>query len=218
MRKQPLKSYEYIEKLLGDEADLMRRARQHSESIGLEAISISATEARLIAFQLKLIGAKKVVEIGTLTGLSALYILEALPSDGYLWTLEKSPDHQKLAENVLADAIKARRCEIILGDAQEKLPSLNSQGPFDAVFIDGNKAAYLDYFDWASSNVKVGGLIVVDNVFLSGAVWGGETQQKFNSKQISQVQAMNQKAFSDAGFHSVIIPTEEGLLVCKKQF
>jgi predicted O-methyltransferase YrrM len=133
-----------------------------------------------------------------------------------LWTLEKSPEHAARAAQVLADEIKKGRCHIVIGDALEKLPSLNSEGPFDCIFIDGNKAAYLKYFEWALANVSKGGLILVDNIFLAGAVWGDQTVQKFNEKQISNVQAMNAKAFSTEGLLTSVVPTLEGLLVCKK--
>ncbi|MBC7419119.1 MAG: O-methyltransferase [Bdellovibrio sp.] len=217
MRKLKPKSYDYIEKLAPLETELMQEARKNSEKLGLETISISATEAGLIKYHLQSVQAKKVVEIGTLTGLSALHVLSVLPDGGKLWTLEKSEEHAKLAELVLKDEIQNNRCEILIGDAREKLKELNSQAPFDAVFIDGNKAAYLDYFNWAYENVREGGMILVDNIFLAGAVWGGKTSQNFNAKQIRTVQDMNEKAFSDKKLISVIVPTEEGLLVCKKQ-
>lgn len=217
MRKTNPKSYEYIEKLLGGESALMLRARENSEKLGLGAISISLTEAQLIKFHLSAIQPRRVVEIGTLTGLSALHILEVLPIDGKLYTLEKSVEHANLANNVLQDPIQNQRCEIIVGDAQESLKILSSKGPFDAVFIDGNKGAYLEYFNWAVENVRAGGLIFVDNIFLAGAVWGDQTKQRFNTKQIGVVQQMNQLAFEDPKkIRSVIVPTEEGLLIAQK--
>lgn len=217
MRKTNPKSYEYIEKLLGGESALMLKARENSEKLGLGAISISLTEAQLIKFHLSAIQPRRVVEIGTLTGLSALHILETLPKDGVLYTLEKSVEHANLAKEVLQDSIQNQRCEVIVGDAQECLKTLKKKGPFDAVFIDGNKGAYLDYFNWASENVRTGGLIFVDNIFLAGAVWGDETKQRFSAKQIGVVQQMNQLAFADPKkFRSVIVPTEEGLLIVQK--
>ncbi len=212
MRKIVRKSYEYIESLGPTENEPMQKSRQASESLGLDAISLSATEGSLIQFFIGSCGAKKVVEIGTLTGLSALYILRALPSDGQLWTLEKSTQHADLAAEVLTD----ERCRILVGDAEIKMQELNSEGPFDVIFIDGNKAAYLTYFQWAVSNTRPGGLILVDNVFLSGAVWGDQTTQRFNEKQIAAVKKMNQLAFEDSKLSSVIIPTDEGLLVSRK--
>jgi predicted O-methyltransferase YrrM len=133
-----------------------------------------------------------------------------------VWTLEKSPEHAAAASKILETFISDGRCEIVVGDAREKLESLSTSGPFDLVFIDGNKAAYLDYFNWAVRNVRAGGLIVADNVFLSGAVWGDSTDQKFNEKQIGAVRKMNELAFSDKNLKSFFIPTEEGMLVCKK--
>ena len=217
MRKSIPKSYEYIEKLLSPESTLMQEARANSEQLGLQTISISATEAALIRFHLEGIQAKKMVEIGTLTGLSALHFLSSLPEDGFLWTLEKSPQHAELAKKVLAREIQKKRCEILLGDARETLKVLSEKAPFDAVFIDGNKAAYLDYFHWAIQNIRVGGLILIDNVFLAGAVWGDLTQQKFSDKQISIVQRVNEMAFENSTLRSVLLPTEEGLLICQKQ-
>lgn len=216
MRKQNPKSYEYIESLMTPETELMEKARAGAKDLGLDTISVSQTEASILKFLISTNACKKVVEIGTLTGLSALYILEALPTDGVLWTLEKSAEHIEKASDVLASEIEKGRCVIVGGDALEKLPTLNSSGPFDAIFIDGNKAAYLKYFDWALENVSAGGLILVDNIFLAGAVWGDQTLQRFNEKQILNVQTMNKKAFATQGLTSTVIPTSEGLLVCKK--
>ncbi len=216
MRKNNPKSYEYIEKLAPAESELMQVARKNSDKIGLGSISISSTEAQIMKFHLSALRPKKVVEIGTLTGLSALHILEIIPADGVLFTLEKSLEHVSLAKEVLDEDIKNGRCEIVVGDAQLNLKMLSSKGPFDAVFVDGNKAAYLDYFNWAIENTKMGGLIFVDNIFLAGAVWGDETKQRFNRKQIDAVNQMNHLAFNHEKLRSVVIPTEEGLLISQK--
>lgn len=224
MRKNTLKSYEYIEKIIPKESDLMFEARKASESLGLDSISISATEAQLIKFQLRQIQAQCVIEIGTLTGLSALHILQILPKDGFLLTLEKSEQHANLAQEALQDPIQLGRCQIQVGDAREILKSLEMAikektftKKIDAVFIDGNKSAYLDYFLWAIENVRSGGLIFVDNIFLAGAVWGDQTKQKFNQKQIQSVHQVNLTAFSDDRLFSMIVPTEEGLLIAQKK-
>lgn len=216
MRKSVPKSYEYIEKLSKTENSIQIRARENSDKLGLGAISLSKTEAQILQFLVQETGARKVVEIGTLTGLSALYILEALDCNGFLWTLEKSQVHADLAVEVLKPYIANNQCRILVGDAFAKLNEIVSEGPFDAVFIDGNKAAYLEYFNWAISHVRIGGLIVVDNVFLAGAVWGDHSLQKFSEKQVKVVTEMNSLAFAAKNLKSIILPTEEGLLVCKK--
>ncbi len=218
MRNFKEKSYEYIENLVGAESTLQIKARENSEILGCAGISLSQTEARILQFFAVSNNAKKIVEIGTLTGLSALYLLENSQDETCLWTLEKSPEHAALAVKVLQKFIDQKRCHILVGDARQTLVDLTAVGPFDCIFIDGNKAAYLDYFNWALENTQVGGTIVVDNIFLSGAIWGAEVAQKFNEKQVAAVQKMNQLAFQTANLKSMIIPTEEGLLVCKKMF
>lgn len=216
MRKTRPKSYEYIESLTANENSEMLLARENSQKLGLDPICLSKAEAQILQFLVMTSSAKKVVEIGTLTGLSALYLLESLPADGCLWTLEKSPEHAVLAAEVLQAYVNKNQCKILIGDAKEQLAGLSAAGPFDAIFIDGNKAAYLDYFLWAVKNVQVGGIIVADNVFLAGALWGDQTLQRFSEKQINVVSEMNRLAFADPTLKSVILPTEEGLLVCKK--
>lgn len=216
MRKVKPKSYHYIEDLSVNENQLQLKARENSEKLGLEGISLSKVEAQILQFFLASISAKKIVEIGTLTGLSALYILESLASDAFLWTLEKSSEHANMAVEVLSEFIRKNQCQVVVGDAKEKLQELSNEAPFDAVFIDGNKAAYLDYFNWAVEHIRVGGLIIADNVFLAGAVWGDQSAQKFNEKQIRVVKEMNQLAFTNKNLKSIILPTEEGLMICKK--
>lgn len=202
---------------MGAESEAKLQARKAADQLGLGLISLSSVEAGILSSLSDFSQAKKVVEIGTLTGLSALALLENSSPDFKLWTLEKSQAHATAAEKVLKTYIEKGSCEIVVGDAREKLSELTKHAPFDLVFIDGNKAAYLDYFNWALKNVRAGGLIVADNVFLSGAVWGQETTQNFNEKQIGAVKKMNELAFTDKNLKSFFIPTEEGMLVCKKQ-
>lgn len=216
MRKEISPIYSYIESVLAPEADIKLEARKKSVELGLEAISISQTEAHLIQFLARLIKPCKIVEIGTLTGLSALYFLELLPAHGKLWTLEKAPEHIEKSKQTLNTYIMSGQCEIVEGDARENLLKISEHGPFDLIFIDGNKAAYYDYWKWAENNVSQNGMIVIDNVFLAGSVWGDQTQQKFSPKQISTVQKMTQEIFASKGFKSTFIPTQEGLIVLNK--
>lgn len=217
MRHEKPAAYNYIEKSYPLETNSMQQSRQFAEGLGLGGISISQTEGHLIRFILDFIQPGKIVEIGTLTGLSCQYFLQSLQADGTIYSLEKSDEHFQLASQVLQPWIQSGQCHLILGDAQEKLPTLNNQGPFDAIFIDGNKSAYKAYWAWAKSNIRPGGLILVDNVFLSGAVWGDLSKQKFSSKQIETVQTMNQEILADPDFRSSFIPTEEGLLLAVRK-
>lgn len=217
MRKDIPASYQYIESQVKPEDQDKLQAREFSKQIGLDAISISSTEANLMSFMMGLIKPRKIVEIGTLTGLSSLYFLETLGADGKLWTFEKSTEHADLASRSLAKSIQAGQCKIVVGDAMVQLPTIDHEGPFDAIFIDGNKAAYYDYWIWAKNNIRSGGLIFIDNVFLAGAVWGDTSLQRFSEKQITQVKKMTVEIIGDTEFSSTFVPTTEGLLIaCKK--
>ncbi len=216
MRKIQSPQFAYIESQLKTENEIKQFARIQSEKLGLQAISISQTEAILIQFIASLIKPNKIVEIGTLTGLSSLYFLDLLPKNGKLWTFEKSIQHAELASQGLISEIEKGRCEIIVGDALVKLTEIEKKGPFDIIFIDGNKSAYYNYWKWAEKNISLNGIVIIDNVFLAGAVWGDQTQQKFNSKQIESVQKMTSEILENNNFKSTFIPTVEGLLIAQK--
>lgn len=208
---------EYVNALLAEESSLKKLAREYAESLGLARISVAPSEAQLIKTLVQMNNCKKFVEIGTLTGLSAQYIFEGLVEGGELWTLEKDPRRGEKAQAVFDQVDQTRKkIHLVLGDAREELEKLNSLGPFDGVFIDGNKAAYGDYLAWAERNLRSGGLVLADNIFLSGSVCGEQTQQKFSDKQIRVMQEFNKKLSDPSKFKSAVIPTFEGLFVALK--
>ena len=217
MRNVKPPSYQYIETQINPEGPDKLQARKFSQQLGLDAISISPTEASLISFITKSIRPKKIVEIGTLTGLSSLYFLETLGLDGKLWTFEKSIEHAACASHSLAKSLDSGQCQIKIGDAIKELPTIENEGPFDVIFIDGNKSAYYDYWIWAKNNLRAEGLIFIDNVFLAGSIWGEATSQKFSEKQITNVKKMTQEIMSNPEFDSTLIPTMEGLLIARKK-
>lgn len=206
----------YIQSLMSTESDLKQRSRSESDRLQLSRISLSQNEGSLLRLLVALHRGQKYVEIGTLTGLSAQYIAEVLSSGDELWTLEKSPEHAQSSRETLAK-ISNCRVHVIEGDAVLTLEELASSGPFDGVFIDGNKAAYGKYLDWAERNLASRGLIVADNVFLSGAVWGQATTQKFSEKQIKVMQEFNSRLFDSSKYITALVPTEEGLLVALRR-
>jgi predicted O-methyltransferase YrrM len=211
-------SYEYIEKRYGPENSQMQLSRQFANELGIAHMAVSQTEARMMQVLVSLIEPKKIVEIGTLTGLSCQYFLQSLQEDGIIYTLEKSKEHIALAEKALAPWLARKRCEIIEGDAEVNLPALSAKGPFDAIFIDGNKAAYHRYWQWARENIRQGGMVLIDNVFLGGGVWAAADTEltRFSPKQVVVVQAMIEDIMNDKNFKSTFIPTEEGLLLAVK--
>ena len=187
--------------------------------LGKAEISLSPAEARLVSTLIFSHGCKKFVEIGTLTGASALWILHGLHKEGTLWTFEKEKLHAKVAKEVLRQYQKqqeSQKIHVVEGDAQETLSSIEDEGLFDGIFIDGNKGAYGFYLDWAEENLKKGALIIADNVFLGGAVFTGNTA-KFSKKQIEVMREFNRRLANFEKYQSAIVPTGEGLFVAIKK-
>lgn len=213
---------EYLDSVVPAENPTKLASRMAAEKLGLARISVAPHEAQLLKVLVTLAGCRRFIEIGTLTGLSAQYLWEALPEGGELWTLEKAPEHaeeaRKIFETLNSSGGMNKKIHVVVGDARVELLKLAELGPFDGIFIDGNKAAYGDYLTWAETHIRKGGLVLADNVFLSGAVWGEATTQKFSEKQIKVLQEFNRRVTNPDLYQGVIVPTWEGLSVSVKLF
>ena len=222
---EQLQLSEYLEKLVSGPDFLLaceKQSRLEAERLGLGRISLSRGEAHILRWFAQLKPAKKAVEIGTLTGASGLYILDGLQSGGKLWTFELKPEHAQAAEPILkkfADSC-GKNVEVVVGDARATLEQIQTQGPFDFIFIDGNKAAYGDYLAWAEKNLRSGGVLVADNVLLGGSVFtrteGESAKGRFSEKQIQVMQKFNQRLMDSTVWRSALLPTSEGLYVAEK--
>ncbi|CAA9550072.1 MAG: O-methyltransferase [uncultured Thermomicrobiales bacterium] len=143
-----------------------------SDAAGLPPINVAPTQGRLLHLLARMVGARRILEVGTLGGYSAIWLGRALPEDGRLVTLEADPAHAAVARANLARAGLADRVEVRVGPALETLPRLaaEGQGPFDLVFIDADKPNNPGYVHWALELSRPGTAIVVDNVVRGGAV------------------------------------------------
>ena len=171
---------------------------------GIPAIQVGPSDGRLLYLLLQLAGAKKVVEVGTLVGYSAIVMARALPRDGHLWTIEFEPKHAEVARANIAAAGLADRVTVLVGAGKEVLPTLTNHGPFAAVFIDADKVSYDFYGTWALANLRRGGLVLGDNAYLFGELMDYSDRGR----------AM--RAFHElvaAGCDSVCAPTPDGLVV-----
>ena len=139
---------------------------------GMPLINVAPNQGKLLHILALAIGAKRILEIGTLGGYSTIWLARALPSGGRLVTLEADPKHAQVARANFARAGLADTVELRLGPALETLPQLAEQagGPFDLVFIDADKANTAAYFEWALKLTRPGSLIITDNVVRGGEV------------------------------------------------
>ena len=158
----------YINSLFVQDDPVLERAMARSRAAGLPEIQVSPGQGKLIYLLAKMIGATRVLEVGTLGGYSTVWLGRALPDDGELITVELEPAHVKIARETLKDAGLSDRCQVIEGKALEVLGMLTPS--FDLVFLDANKDGYPAYLKQAVRLTRPGGLIVADNVVREGAV------------------------------------------------
>jgi predicted O-methyltransferase YrrM len=147
---------------------VLDQALADSAAAGLPAINVAPNQGKLLQLLAEMVGARRILEIGTLGGYSTIWLARALPADGELVTLEYEAKHAEVARRNIARAGLADRVEVKVGAGVDLLPTLT--GPFDFAFIDADKASNPDYFAWALKLSRPGGVIVVDNVVRGGSV------------------------------------------------
>jgi len=176
---------------------------------GLPAITIKPEEGRFLEFLVRANGARRAVEIGTLGGYSGIWLARGLPARGRLITLEKEPKHAQVAREHFALAGLEARVDLRLGDANDLLPALAAEGPFDFCFIDADKLGYNAYLDWALANIHPGGLIAAHNAFRGGAVLDASDK----SPDTDAMRAFNTRFANEPRLFSTIYPAGDGMLV-----
>ena len=149
-----------------------------SEAAGMPPIQVAPLQGKLLMMLASVMGARKILEIGTLGGYSTICLARGLSEDGHLITLDHHAAYAEIARDNIANAGLADKVEIRVGKALDTLPRLEAEGagPFDFVFIDADKPNTPDYFDWAVNLARPGSLIVVDNVVREGAVLATESE------------------------------------------
>ncbi len=161
---------DYIGERLVGEDEALHEVAKASDRAGLPSIAVAPNQGKLLHLYARMIGAKRVLEIGTLGGYSTIWLARALPEGGQVVTLEYSPAHAEVAQANFARAGVADRVQVRVGAALETLPALEGEEPFDLVFIDADKQNNSRYFRWALKLTKPGSVIVVDNVVRGGAI------------------------------------------------
>jgi predicted O-methyltransferase YrrM len=162
----------YVTDLLVKPETALEEALALSAAAGLPAINVSAPQGKFLHLIARAIGAKRILEVGTLGGYSTIWLARALPDDGKLVTLEFEHKHAEVARRNMTRAGLDRKVELRVGPANESMAALSSEGaaPFDLIFIDANKEGYPEYLLLAMKLARVGSLIVADNIIRKGEV------------------------------------------------
>jgi caffeoyl-CoA O-methyltransferase len=172
---------------------------------------IGPHEGTLLAMLVRLSGARRILEIGTFTGYSALCMAEALPKNGRLITCEIKPEHAEIARSFFKRSRHGRKIRLRLGAALEALADLPASATFDFVFLDADKENYVNYYEAVLPHLRSGGLIVADNVLWSGRVLMPK------KKTDRAVVKFNKHVCRDPRVECVMLPVRDGVSLVRKR-
>lgn len=207
----------YLESVFGLPDSDLQEIQEEMRRQGCEGMGLSGSEIRLLQFFVKSLGLRRILEVGTLFGRSCLGLARALPEGGEIVSLERNPKNFEVASQFVKASPEASRVRLILGEAAKSLQELSKEEPFDMMLIDADKAAYPQYLDWAEHHLRPGGLIVGDNSFLWGGVWG-EPWKEASPKAIEAMKSFNQRLADQTRYLSMVVPSEEGITLAIKKF
>ena len=176
----------------------------------IKRMQIDTSQCHFLHLIIKISNIKKILEIGTFTGLSALTMLLALPDDGKLVALDKNEETNKVALNFFKKANQDHKIKTIIKPALESLDELKNE-KFDMIFIDADKMNYKKYYEKSLDLIIKGGLIIIDNV-----LWHGEVADKDNLDKFTvNLREFNKFISSDERVEQIIIPLGDGMTVCR---
>lgn len=200
----------YAEEHSADVPELLSRLeRETQETMRSPQMLSGRTEGQFLRLLVKMLSAKRVLEVGTYTGYSALMMASALPPDGALETLEVDPAHAAVARRYITESPHGHKIRIRMGAALETLSRL--EGPFDLAFLDADKENYPRYYERLVELLRPGGVLVVDNVLWSGRVLAPRDEET------RAIDELNRRASKDPRVEPVLLTLRDGVLVARKR-
>lgn len=205
---------EYSEAHTTPESDLLKRLNRETNLKVMQPRMLSGhLQGRFLSLLSKLIKPKRILEIGTYTGYSAICLAEGLAEGGTLETIDNNEERLEIIKRYISEAGLNDKIIPLTGDAIELIPEI--KGTFDLVFIDADKSNYLNYFNLVKDRINPGGLLIADNVLWSGKVVEGLEK---NDKETEAILKFNEAFHNDPGFENVLVPIRDGLLVGRRLF
>jgi predicted O-methyltransferase YrrM len=208
--------HEYLVGVSAHLTDPMRRLREETAQMPQGGMQISAEQGQFMQLLVKLLGAKKGLEVGVFTGYSALCVAQALPPDGVLHACDVSEEFTSVARRYWAESGVASKIHLYLGPATETLERFLAEGQagtFDFAFIDADKPNYDAYYEAALQLLRPGGLIGIDNTLWSGRVADPSAQDE----STVALRALNAKIHGDSRVDAAIVPIGDGLTLARKK-
>ena len=194
------------------ESSVCRALREETQrTMEYAQMVVGPLEGAFLKMMTQLVGAKRVLEIGMFTGYSALCFAEALPADGMVVTCDIDEESAALAHQYFARTPVGKKIELRMGPALKTMQVLT--GPFDLIFIDADKANYLNYYRRALDLLSPNGVILIDNV-----LWSGEVlKQPPPDDQTAVIQELNRTVANDSRVTAVLVTIRDGVLVVRKK-
>ncbi len=184
--------------------DYTRANVQHAQ------MQVGRVEGQLLGILVGMMNAKRVLEVGTFTGYSALAMAEALPDGARITTCDIDPVNTKIAQGAFDASPHGKKIELVIGDARKTIADLPAEPTFDFVFIDADKGGYIDYYELAMPRLRDGGVIAADNTLWSGAVIDPKTPDDF------AIVNFNAHVASDPRVTNVLLPVRDGIMLVRK--
>ena len=207
--------YDYLLSVSLREADILTQLRQETAQMPRSIMQISPEQGQFMALLIKLIGAKRTLEVGVFTGYSSLVVALALPADGKIVACDVSEEYTSVARRYWQEAGVADKIDLHIAPALETLDKLltaGEAGTFDFAFIDADKGNYEHYYEQCLELIRPGGLIAIDNVLWSGKVADTEIQDN----QTNKIRALNRKLHQDSRITLSLVPIADGLTLAMK--
>ena len=204
----------YIENFSQSLHPVQKEIISYNESLGrIKRMQIAVSQCYFLELIIKISNSKKILEVGTFTGLSALSMSLALPNDGSVIALDKNIETNKIAINFFKKANQEKKIKTIIKPAMESIEVLKKENNyFDIVFIDADKDNYKKYYDSSLELIKKNGIIIIDNV-----LWHGEVADIYNNEKYTNIiRDFNIHVKNDKKTEQVIIPLGDGFTICRK--
>jgi len=204
----------YAEKYTSSESEVLENLRRKTNLERNDKQMLSGFyQGRLLSMFSRMIAPRRILEIGTFMGYSALCLAEGLTTDGKIITLDIDEETNRMAKEFWAKTEYHNKIESVLGNASEIISNLNET--FDLVFIDADKPAYASYYDAVFPKLPVGGVIIADNVLRGGKVLEVETSS--GDEDTVALHEFNRKVQSDERVSNVLLAVRDGLMIVRKE-
>ena len=202
----------YVETFTSGESKVLHELnRETNQKFLIPRMLSGHLQGRVLSLFSHLLQPRRILEIGTYTGYSALCLAEGLQSDGKLITIDVNEELEDVVNRYVQKSGLSEKIEFRIGNAMELIPEMNEL--FDLVFIDADKTNYSNYFDLVIDKVRPGGCIIADNVLWSGKVIHDKENQ---DEDTTALVAYNQKVQNDPRVENVLMPVRDGLMIARK--